>query len=191
MHCPTQLPEVSQSPHVWGSKLFSQQSPQPWLHQQVEKAWQFHVHCDPASLPKPQLCPGESSRQRGCKGLPSSPPVSPAPQAWRQDRGLCSPIDLAVGEVTPVDAIGGHFDVQRHDVLEHGDDTRVVPLHQVYPPHFVPVGEDEGRASANCHAGRLREKGSVQGAGIWAPRLCHGFAGRGRVGGMPHRPLKG
>lgn len=67
---------------------------------------------------------------------------SPTPQAWLQDPGLDSPVDLAVGEVTPVDAIGGNFDVQRHDILEHGDETRVVPLHQVYPPHFVPVGED-------------------------------------------------
>ena len=81
--------------------------------------------------------------------------------------GTChrSPVDLAVREVTPVDAIGGNFDVQRHDILEHGDEARVVPLHQVYPPHFVPVGEDQGRASASCRAGRLRERERVS-AGV-------------------------
>ena len=41
---------------------------------------------------------------------------------WLQEPGLCSPVDLAVGEVTPVDAIGGNFNVQCHDVLEHGDE---------------------------------------------------------------------
>lgn len=41
---------------------------------------------------------------------------------WLQEPGLRSPVDLAVGEVTPVDAIGGNFNIQRHDVLEHGDE---------------------------------------------------------------------
>lgn len=85
---------------------------------------------------------------------------------WLQEPGLCSPVDLAVGEVAPVDAIGGNFNVQRHDVLEHGDEPRVVPLYQVYPPHFVPVGEDQGWASASCHAGGVeRTRVSATGGG--------------------------
>lgn len=125
------------------------------------------IHCDPASFPKSPSVLGDPGGREGTEAtlplLLSGP--SPA-QAWLQDTCPCSPIDLAVGEVTPVDAIGGNFNIQRHNVLEHGDEARVVSLHQVYPPHFMPVGEDQGGAFASCHAGWLRERVSAKGGAL-------------------------
>lgn len=103
---------------------------------QVGESWSFHSCSDSISLVKP------NSALRG-RGQPSSCqlPLPQASHAWLQ-RAKHSPVDLAVGKVTPIYSIGIHFHVQRHDILEHGDEARVVPLHQVYSPYFVSVRED-------------------------------------------------
>lgn len=59
-----------------------------------------------------------------------------------------SPVDFAVEQVTPIYSVCRHLHVQRHHVLQHGNDAGVVPFHQVYLTHLVPIGEDQVRALA-------------------------------------------
>lgn len=100
---------------------------------QVDEPRYLYSHCNSISLVKPRL-----------------PPLCELPLSQAQH----SPVDLAVGKVTPVYSIGSYFHVQCHDVLEHGNEARVVPLHQVYSPYLVSVREDQGWALASCHTGR-------------------------------------
>lgn len=55
---------------------------------------------------------------------------------------LCA-VDLALGQVRPVDAVAGHLRVQGHHVLEVGDEACVLATVQGHLAHLVPVGEEE------------------------------------------------
>lgn len=55
----------------------------------------------------------------------------------------CSPVDLLLGDVRPVDLLGSHVDVQSHCVLQTRNDACVLTLVQCHLPHLMAIGEEQ------------------------------------------------
>lgn len=53
------------------------------------------------------------------------------------------PVDFSVEQVTPIYSVCWHLHIQRHHVLQHGNDPGIVPFHQVYFTDLVAIGEDQ------------------------------------------------
>lgn len=54
-----------------------------------------------------------------------------------------SPVDLLLGDVRPVDLVGGDVHVEGHDVLQPGDHAGVLTSVQRHLSDFVAVGEEK------------------------------------------------
>ena len=55
----------------------------------------------------------------------------------------CSPVDLLLGDVRPVDLFGGHVHVKSHSVLQTGDHSGVLTFVQSHLSDFMTVGEEK------------------------------------------------